>query len=376
MQHKLIARFWAYSMFVTLLSLLIGWGCRQGVPVIPQPQPPSASQPDHSSENASQLPSSFRFGVVYYPFADVYAQPDAGSERLTQCIYGDVVRIVEENRWWYGVRIGPYPELSGWVHKTGVTVLSANALYLKERNLKTIVIRQDESQVFIWPSHSLSISMGTELPFIGETDAWYLVRLPTNDIGRIAKESASLAVVFQPLIHAKQAPSMQPAQPMKPVKLTQPAKPAKSAKPRQAEKSPTPDFVVIPEHIPQQRHEIVITARRFLGKTYVWGGTTPRGFDCSGLSFFVYKLNGIELPRISWLQFRDEFGKKITKSQLTYGDLVFFQTYRQGPSHVGIYIGNNQFIHASPTSGVTTSNLDDPYFKKRYIGAKTIFAAS
>jgi hypothetical protein len=332
-----LSTYLVYSIVVSLLSIFTGWGCSRGIPEISQPQ----QQPE--LEKTTQPISTFRFGAVYYPYADIYAQPDAASKRLTQCTYGDVVRIVEETRWWYSVKIGPYPELSGWIHKSGVTVLAANALYLKERSLKTIVIRQDVSQVFIWPSHSLSIGMGTELPFIGETEAWYLVRLPTNDIGRIAKDSAYLSVMFQPLIQVKQEP------------------------------------VLIPENqndISHQRHDIVTTARRFLGKTYIWGGTTPHGFDCSGLSYFVYKLNGIELPRVSWLQFQTNVGKQIKQSQLVYGDLVFFQTYRRGPSHVGIYIGNNQFIHASPSSGVTTSTLDEPYFRKRYVGAKTLFSQS
>jgi len=129
-------------------------------------------------------------------------------------------------------------------------------------------------------------------------------------------------------------------------------------------------------NVSQQRQEIITTVNRFVGKKYVWGGTTPRGFDCSGLSYFVYKLNGIELPRISTLQFHTRIGVKIDKSALQVGDLVFFQTYRKGASHVGIYIGNDLFIHASPTEGVTTSNLNEPYFKRRYVGAKSLFSAS
>ncbi len=265
------------------------------------------------------------------------------ADRLTQCVYGDVVKIVEKNGWWYSVKIGPYPELEGWVHKTVVTLLPPQASYLKERNLATIVIRQEQSEVFVWPGKTFEIAMGTELPFLGEAGQWYLVRLPDDDVGRIERDavypSAALQPsLIQPLIHAKDEP------PPKPV------------------------------NIPEKRKDIIWTARKFLGKVYVWGGTTPRGFDCSGLSYFVYKLNGIELPRVSWLQYRTRQGKKIRKTDLGVGDLVFFETYKAGPSHVGIYIGDNQFIHASPSRGVTTSSLDEPYFKTRYIGAKTLFS--
>ena len=159
----------------------------------------------------------------------------------------------------------------------------------------------------------------------------------SNDIGKIARDAVLPSVVVQPLIHSKQK------------------------------------SISVLQDVSQQRDEIVNTAWRFLGKKYIWGGSTPLGFDCSGLSYFVYKLNGIELPRVSWLQFRNKYGQKIKKSELGQGDLVFFETYKKGASHVGIYIGNSHFIHASPSAGVTTSSLEDPYFRRRYVGAKTVF---
>jgi hypothetical protein len=277
----------------------------------------------------------------------VYAEPSARAEQLTQCIYGDVVLVEQEHSWWYAIKIGPYPGLSGWVHKSALTLLPSNALYLKERSLKTIVIRQNRSEVFVWPSQTIPIAMGTELPFLGETEKWYLVRLPSNDVGRIAQDAVHVAqdadhpvALVQPLIYSKESPPLET------------------------------------QDIPDQRQDIILTAKKFLGIVYIWGGTTPRGFDCSGLTYFVYKLHGIELPRVSWLQFRNKHGKKVKKSHLVQGDLVFFETYKPGPSHVGIYIGDNQFIHASPKYGVTISNLDDPYFRNRYIGAKTVFMTS
>ncbi len=297
--------------------------------------------PTASSEGAYHKPAPFEFAAVHYTYADAFAQPDIHSERLTQCVYGDVVRIVEEGSWWFRVKIGPSPELEGWMHKAALTVLSTKSLYLQERHITTIVIRQNLSRVFIWPSSGVDIVMGTELPFIGDSGQWYLVRLPSNDIGRIARESVYPSPAEEPLIQSKQEP----------VSLAS-------------------------WEIRDQRREIVSKAREFLGVTYVWGGTTPRGFDCSGLSYFVYKLHGIELPRVSWLQFRESAGRSIKKSQLKHGDLVFFTTYKKGPSHVGIYIGDNHFIHASPTKGVTISDLNEPYFRSRYLGAKMVLSAS
>ena len=349
MKQRRLHRSIGWIVGLVLLGLLSGWGCTQNFFTLLQDTPQTPSP-----QMTSQKPNSFRFGVIYHTYADVYAQPDVNSERLTQCMYGEVVRIDQEDTWWYSVKVGPYPELSGWIHKSAMTVLAANALYIKERNLRTITIRQDSGRVFVWPSNAFEIVMGTELPFIGESEKWYLVRLPTNDIGRIAREAVYPSVMVQPLIQSKQ-PVAQSTQP-----LIQPQQPQ----------------VQVFWEISPQRQDIITTAQRFLGKVYIWGGTTPHGVDCSGLSYLVYKLNVIELPRVSWLQFDNDIGKKIGKSELQQGDLVFFHTYRRGPSHVGIYIGNNQFIHASPSAGVTTNNLNDPYFKKRYVGAKTLLSPS
>jgi hypothetical protein len=320
----------------------------------------SSHIPAQKSLPKKETSLSFAFGAVHSTFADIYARPSMNSERLTQCVYGDVVRIESEKDWWYAVKVGPYPELEGWIHKTVITPLTSNMLYLKERHLATIVIRQDKSEVFVWPGQTFDIVMGTELPFLGESGKWYLVRLPSNDVGRIERDAVYPTAALQPDAVPPSTAVLQPAATLH--ALVQPLIHSKQ--------EPAPK----PQDVPKRRKDIIITARKFLGKVYIWGGTTPRGFDCSGLSYFVYKLNGIELPRVSWLQYRTGRGKKVKKSKLNPGDLVFFETYRPGPSHVGIYIGNNQFIHASPNSGVTTSSLDEPYFKKRYIGAKTLFS--
>ena len=120
------------------------------------------------------------------------------------------------------------------------------------------------------------------------------------------------------------------------------------------------------------REELVATARRFLGAPYVWGGDNARdGFDCSGLIMVTYRLNGLKLPRTS----RDQFcaGQPVGKGALRKGDLVFFDTNgRKTVSHVGLYVGNGDFIHA-PRRGkdVRVTSLSNEYYQKRYLGART-----
>lgn len=114
---------------------------------------------------------------------------------------------------------------------------------------------------------------------------------------------------------------------------------------------------------------IVERALSLLGTPYVFGGTTKKGFDCSGFTQYIYAGSGISLPRTSYKQFTS--GVAVSKNELQLGDLVFFTTYAKGASHVGIYIGGGRFAHANnPRLGVTITNLSNSYYSARYLGAR------
>ena len=143
-------------------------------------------------------------------------------------------------------------------------------------------------------------------------------------------------------------------------------------------------FIVIPQNYAAARiqrtgkgdlrKDLVQTASGFLGVPYRWGGTDREdGFDCSGLTMVCYRLNGLDLPRVSRSQFRK--GRPVAKADLKPGDLVFFATHGgRRVSHVGIYIGQGKFIHA-PRTGKTVrvARLSNPYFERTFVGARSYF---
>ncbi|MBR1859520.1 MAG: C40 family peptidase [Selenomonadaceae bacterium] len=119
-----------------------------------------------------------------------------------------------------------------------------------------------------------------------------------------------------------------------------------------------------------QADELVRTAKSYIGVPYVFGGTTPDGFDCSGFVQYVFRQQGIIIPRLADEQYL--LGRSANISELNAGDLVFFTTYEAGASHCGIYVGNRQFLHTSSSRGVRIDDIDNVYWSPRFFGAKKI----
>lgn len=156
-------------------------------------------------------------------------------------------------------------------------------------------------------------------------------------------------------------------------RVSAPARRAATAKtpsrPDAAQAAPEQDQPA-PTGQPGDLESLIRTASAQLGKRYSFGGESPRqGFDCSGLSSYVYSKNGLDLPRSSREQYSQ--GAPVERDKLRKGDLVFFG--RKGINHVGIYLDDGKFIHAASSGGaVKVGDLDDPLWNKLYAGARRV----
>ncbi|MDP5284092.1 NlpC/P60 family protein [Shouchella clausii] len=113
---------------------------------------------------------------------------------------------------------------------------------------------------------------------------------------------------------------------------------------------------------------LISSAQSAIGVPYAWGGTSMSGFDCSGFIQYIFRQNGVSVPRTA----SEQWNKGTSVSSPSVGDVVFFETYKAGPSHNGIYIGDNKFIHAGSSRGVEVADMNNSYWKPRYLGAKRL----
>lgn len=150
-----------------------------------------------------------------------------------------------------------------------------------------------------------------------------------------------------------------------------------------AEPSPAESPLVVPtalsrlQQLTSRASDLVVQAMGMIGIRYKYGGTAPEsGLDCSGLVRYVFKeARGTDLPRTS--QEISRLGEKVDTKDLQPGDLVFYNTLRRSFSHVGIYLGDNKFIHSpAPGGEVRVESMDISYWKKRFNGARRLSESS
>ena len=137
---------------------------------------------------------------------------------------------------------------------------------------------------------------------------------------------------------------------------------------------PLPAGSPAPSVVPPVAHSVptvVNTALSFRGTPYRNGGSDPSGFDCSGFTQWVFARNGVAIPREVSEQFK--VGKKIGLDDLKPGDLVFFHTVSRGASHVGIFVADDQFVHAPSSKGVVrVESINSSYWSPRFVGARRV----
>ncbi|ULT56571.1 LysM peptidoglycan-binding domain-containing protein [Neobacillus drentensis] len=185
--------------------------------------------------------------------------------------------------------------------------------------------------------------------------------------------AAPKAEVTQPAPAPKAEVTQQAPAPK--AEVTQPAPAAEAPQQAAAPTAQAPQQPAAPKAEATQKPAVASTslvdgviseAKKYIGSPYKWAGNTPAGFDCSGFTVYVFNKVGISLPRTAATQ----WDAATPVSSPRVGDLVFFETYKVGPSHVGIYLGDNKFISAAST-GVVISDMTSSYWKTRYLGAKS-----
>ena len=124
--------------------------------------------------------------------------------------------------------------------------------------------------------------------------------------------------------------------------------------------------------MPDVGQQVADAAQALLGSPYRYGGSGPDAFDCSGLVSFVYAKFGVTTPRTAAQQFA--VARPVPRTDLRAGDLVFFRLAGGSVSHVGVYIGDGEFVHAPQTgTRVRVASLDDDYFRPRFAGAGRLY---
>lgn len=274
------------------------------------------------------------FALVKEPVINLGDGPNRnqGSHVVTQAKIGDILMLLEEKDGWYLAQMTADKYL-GWVSDAEIWRVDKGTLSSYLSGKVALVVAKMTSALDDPDGKKVlerNLVQGVVLPVKSLGGSWVAVKLPGSDVAYV---KASDVRVFDQF-----------------------------------------DQVFAEE---KGADAVIATARQYLGLPYLWGGTTAYGFDCSGFTQFCFRMNGYFLRRDADMQY--EMGEAVAdRKDLIPGDLVFFQTYKKGPSHVGIYIGDSRFIHAGSSKGVAINSFDpshsdySPDLDRRYLGARRI----
>ena len=205
----------------------------------------------------------------------------------------------------------------------------------------------------------------TKVRVLGRQGDWSRIRLQSGAVGWVLSKYLSPTKPPQTRQVATRSSSRKPASRTAHASASRTERGER--KPTASEKPKTADAPAVANAQPAP----VRRALGYLGARYRYGGSSSRGFDCSGFTAYIYRQHGISLPHNSAAQYR--VGTPVSRSELRPGDLVFFRTRGHRISHVGIYIGDGKFVHASSARGrVRVDTLDSGYYHQRYVGARRI----
>jgi cell wall-associated NlpC family hydrolase len=203
----------------------------------------------------------------------------------------------------------------------------------------------------------------TKVQVLGRQGDWSRIRLQSGAIGWVLSKYLSPTKPPQTRQVATRSSARKPA-----------SRTAQASRSERDQQQPTASKKPTTADAPAVANDQPAPVRRalgYLGARYCYGGSGSRGFDCSGFTSYIYRPHGISLPHNSAAQYR--VGKPVSRSELRPGDLVFFRTRGNRISHVGIYIGNGKFVHASSARGrVRIDTLTSGYYHQRYVGARRI----
>ncbi len=269
-------------------------------------------------------------GIVNGTDLNFRSEPSTSAPTLGTATTGDTVIITGIEGEWYSVI---FKGQDGYMFAQFVSPTLSIDLADASATINSDAVRIRESASYTGEIMAY-VNKDTPVTVIGVNDCWYKVRTALDRVGYVFCDY----VTFDAQAAAADIP-------------LQPTRSAAAA----AEQT--------------EGERIVEFAKQYMGTPYVYGGASPSGFDCSGFVSYVLKNCGYDPTRTSYTLY-DQY-THIEKSELQVGDLVFFSSYSSwGAAHVGIYIGDNEFIHSSSGSGyVKINNLDDSYYALHYKGA-------
>ena len=299
--------------------------------------------------------ATVKTGIITGDVVNMRANPNTSAKIIKQLEKGTKVSVVGSEGDWFKVS---YSDSTGWINDDYVTIrnqsISAGTVNGSVVNVRS---KPDVNSEIL-----TKLEKGTKVDIYEQSGDWYRISIGEDRYGWVNGEFISVRseTVSRGLTTDVKAPVPAEAADEENEEAAKDADTTEKTDDKSGEKS---DDI---------RQQVVEYAKKFLGVKYVYGKSSPSGFDCSGFVSYVFKNFDIKLERAS----RDmgKGGKAVKKADLQPGDLVFFDTNGglNGINHVGIYIGSNKFIHASSGSGrkVMISSLSDSFYVNKFMRAR------